>query len=233
MQQSLTETTTYPEHRVRRGHRPVLMKRAQFLFVLALLAIDAGVTWLSFYLSHAILDTNPDIDIGPFLEFWPLPAVYTLVLIGIFFVQRMYQRRRPVSHLDEFYKVILFNIIATLITVALLTLGLPHFDYHRSLIIFAAAINIGLLTLARTLHALIQWQAQARGVGDDRVLIVGAGEVGQMLLQKIALNRKLGYHMIGFIDNGKSDRTQRVLGMPVLGTLADIPWIIDSTTSTR
>ncbi|RIK56248.1 MAG: undecaprenyl-phosphate glucose phosphotransferase [Chloroflexi bacterium] len=227
MQQSLTETTSYPEHRVRRGHRPVLMKRAQFLFVLALLAIDGGVTWVSFYLSHAILDANPDVGIGPFWEFWPLPAVYTPVLIGIFFVQRMYQRRRPVSHLDEFYKIVLFNLFATLLTVALLTLGLPDFEYRRSLIIFAAAINVGLLTVARTLHAQIQWQAQAKGVGDDRVLIVGTGEVGQMLLQKIVLNPKLGYHMIGFIDHAKGDRTQKLLGVPVLGTLADIPWVIE------
>ncbi len=227
MQQSITETTSYPEYRARRGHRPVLMKRAQFAFMLALLAIDVGITWLSFYLSHAWLDANPDVIIGPFWEFWPLPATYALVLTGIFFVQRMYQRRRPVSHLDEFFKITLFNIFATLVTVAILTLGLPDFVYHRPLILFAAAIDVGLLTLARALHAQIQWQAQAKGVGDDRVIIVGTGEVGQMLLQKIAFNRKLGYHMIGFVSSGKGDRSQKVMGAPVLGTLVDIPWIIE------
>src|SRR5512134_2621515 len=104
MQQSLTESSTYPEYRIRRSNRPVLMKRAQFLFVLALLALDLAATWASFYISHSILDNNPDVVIGPFWEFWPLPTVYLTVLIGIFFAQRMYQRRRPVSHLDEFFK---------------------------------------------------------------------------------------------------------------------------------
>lgn len=227
MQQSLTETSSYPEYRVRRGHRPVLMKRPQFLFVLALLALDLGATWLSFFFAHAILDNNPDVVIGPFLEFWPLPTVYTVVLIGVFFTQRMYQRRRPVSHLDEFFKIVVYNVFAMLITVAVLTLGLPDFVYHRPFIGLGVVINIVLLTLLRTIHAQVQWFAQARGVGDDRVLVVGTGEVGQMLMQKILQNRKLGYHVTGFIDSGKNVRRQKVMGVPVLGTLVDIPSIIE------
>jgi Undecaprenyl-phosphate glucose phosphotransferase len=227
MQQSLTETSSYPEYRIRRSQRPVLMKRPQFLFILALLAIDLATTWLSFVAAHTILDKNPEVVIGPFLEFWPLPTVYTTVLVAIFFSQRMYQRRRPVSHLDEFFKLIIFNTFAMLITVAALTLGMPDFVYHRPFVLMGAGINIVLLTVLRAVHAQIQWQAQARGVGDDRVLVIGTGEVGQMLMQKILQNRKLGYHVMGFIDSGKNARDQKVAGIPVLGTLVDIPWIIE------
>jgi len=227
MQQSLTETTSYPEYRARRGHRPGLMKRPQFLFMLALLGVDLAAIWLAFYLSHSILDANPDVVIGPFLEFWPLPAVYTVVLVSIFFAQRMYQRRRPAGHLDEFFKIILQNVLATLVTVALLTLALPDFVYHRPFIAYATGLNTVLMTVLRAIHAQIQWTAQARGVGDDRVLVVGTGEVGQMLLQKILQNRRLGYHVIGVIDSGKGDRHQKLLGLPILGTLVDIPWVIE------
>src|SRR4029079_6260770 len=93
MQQSLTETSSYPEYRIRRNNRPVLMKRAQFLFVLALLTLDIVATWSSFYISYTLLDRNPDVVIGPFWEFLPLPTVFMTVLIGVFFSQRMYQRR--------------------------------------------------------------------------------------------------------------------------------------------
>jgi exopolysaccharide biosynthesis polyprenyl glycosylphosphotransferase len=227
MQQSLTETDSQPEYQTRRAHRPVFMKRTQFLFVLALLLIDGAAVWSSFFGVHFFLDTRTDLIIGPFLEFWPLPTVYSGVLVLIFFAQRMYQRRRPVSHLDEFFKIILYNIFALLFTVALLSLALPDFVYHRPLIVAAAGLNIVTLTLLRAIHAQIQWSAQARGVGDDRVLIVGTGEVGQMLLQKIVQNRKLGYQVMGFIDSGKHLRRQKLFGVPVLGTLVDIPWIIE------
>ena len=227
MQQSLTETNSYPEYRIRRSNRPVLMKRAQFLFVLALLLLDLVATWTSFYLSHALLDRNPDVVIGPFWEFWPLPTVYMFVLVSIFFAQQMYQRRRPVSHLDEFFKIVFYNVFAMLIAVAILALGLPNFVYHRPFILIAVVVNIVLMTMLRALHAQVQWLAQARGVGDDRVLVIGTGEVGQMLMQKILQNRKLGYHVMGFIDSGKNVRHQKVLNVPVLGTLVDIPAIIE------
>ena len=82
------------------------------------------------------------------------------------------------------------------------------------------------LTVARSLHAQIQWQAQAKGVGDDRVLLVGAGEIGRMLLQKIMGNPKMGYQVIGIVEKGEA--IDEIAGIPVLGGLADIPMIIET-----
>ncbi len=227
MQQSLTEVTSYEEYRARRGQRPLLMKRPQFFFVLALVILDLACTWLSFFLAHTLLDRNPDVIIGPFLEFWPLPTVYSVVMVITFFWQRMYQRRRLISHLDEFIKIFLYNVFTTLITVALLTLGLRDFEYHRSFIAYALGINILAMTLVRTLHAQVQWRAQARGIGDDRVLVIGSGEVGRMLLQKLIQNKKLGYQVVGIVTNGPEERHQTILGVPVLGNIIDTPWIIE------
>ena len=160
MQQSLTEVQSYAEYQARRGHRPVLMKRAQFAFVIALALLGIGCTWLSFYLSHRWLDSRPEVVIGPFLEFWPLPTLYSAVLVIIFFGNRMYQRRRAISHLDELFKIAIFNVLATLVTVALLTLGLRDFDYHMPFVLSAALIKVAALTVARTIHAQIQWKAK-------------------------------------------------------------------------
>ncbi|MEX1018407.1 MAG: sugar transferase, partial [Litorilinea sp.] len=234
MQQGLTDETSvtreYPSYESRAGRRPVLMKRTQFIFMMALLALDVGMVWIAFWISYWRLETNPEVLIGPFWEFLPLPGVYTVVVIGILFTQRMYQRRRPVSHLDEFFKLILYNLFALLVTVALLTLGLRDFDYHRPLALVGCALTIVLQTVARTLHAQVQWRAQARGIGDDRVLIVGAGEVGRMLLQKIHNSPKLGYQVVGIIDPYVGERGRTIEKFPVLGTLADIPRVIEQLT---
>jgi exopolysaccharide biosynthesis polyprenyl glycosylphosphotransferase len=226
MQQSLTETTTYADGNARRKHRPGFMKRAQFLFVSALIVLDIGCTWLAFFLSHQILDRDPDVAIGAFSEFWPLPFVYSIVLVGLFFVQRMYQRRRSASHLDEAYRIVLYNVFATLLTVAILTLLLRDFEYHRPLILYAAGINMVFLTVVRTIHAQVQWRAQARGIGDDRVLVIGTGEVGQMLFNKVMQNRQLGYEVVGLVD-ARDGRPAQAAGMPVLGNVVDLPWIIE------
>jgi exopolysaccharide biosynthesis polyprenyl glycosylphosphotransferase len=224
MQQSLAEVNPTDEFNARRS-RPVLMKRTQFIFVVALVVLDIVAIWAAYYLAYLVVQRNPNVIIGPFLEFWPLPTVNAAVLLGIFFVRRMYQRRRPLGHLDEFFKIILLDTLAVLFTVAILTLALPDFSYHRSFLGLAWLFSILLLAVLRMVHAQVQWQAQARGIGDDRVLVVGAGEVGQMLLTKITSNPKMGYQVVGVV--GKSDQPVDSLGYPGLGTLADIPWIIE------
>jgi exopolysaccharide biosynthesis polyprenyl glycosylphosphotransferase len=222
-----TGDAAFDEIVLRSGHRPGVLKRPQAVFMVLLVSIDVGSIWLAYFLAWTVTSRNPAIIIGPFFEFWPLPALHTAVLLATFFWQRMYQRRRPISHLDEFLKIALYNTFATLTTVALLVLVARDFDYHRQLVLLAWAFTIGILSFARTVHAQIQWQAQARGVGDDRVLIIGAGEIGQMLVHKVRQNPKLGYVVVGIVENGRQDRRQFPLDAPVLGALADIPRIID------
>jgi Undecaprenyl-phosphate glucose phosphotransferase len=228
MQRSLSNLQPQTaEYVTRRSQRRGLMKRAQFIFMVALWILDIAAVWLGFWAAYTFLVADPDFVLGPFVEFWPLPALYTAVMITIYFGQRMYQRRRPVTHLDELIRITTYNILTTLITVALLTLFLREADYHRALILVGAALVIVFDTLLRTVHAQLQWQAQARGLGDDRVLLIGAGEIGQMLMNKILHQPKLGYQIIGVVDVGKGVRPADMDGVPSLGTLADVPWIID------
>lgn len=227
MAQSVTQFPQIEEKPTQRIRRPGVLKRAQAIFMAALILIDIGSIWLAYYAAYMILDRDPRVEIGPFLEFLPLPVLTTIVLIGALFMQGMYQRRRAISHLDEFLKIILNTTFAILITVALLTLAMRDFEYHRSFVAYAWLLNIGILTFLRTVHAQLQWQIQARGVGDDRVLIIGAGEIGQMLLQKILSNPQLGYQVAGIVDHGKVNRLQHPKKIANLGTLADVPQIID------
>ena len=227
VQQSISDRTTPNEYVSRRNSRPGVMKRAQFFFMLALVVIDLGSVWLAFWSAHTFLQRDPDIVIGPFREFLLLPGAYTAVLVILYFSQRMYQRRRPVTHLDELFKITVYNLLAMLFSVALLTLFARDFQYHRALILLGAGLTIVYDTIGRVVHAQLQWQAQARGIGDDRVLLIGASEIGQMLLQKMLTHPKLGYQVIGVVDAGKGDRALTDLNAPMLGSLVDVPAIID------
>lgn len=224
---ALTADGTIDDFLLRSGHRPGRLKRTQAIFMAVLLFLDLSTVLLSYYIGWLIAHANPQNVIGPFFEFWPLPAVHLAVLLTTFFSRRMYQRRRPISHLDEFLKITLYNSFAALITVALLSLLLPEFRYHRQILIIAWGVTIVLLTAVRTIHAQVQWAVQARGVGDDRVLIVGAGDIGQLLLNRIQQNPRLGFRIVGVVDNARTERRNKVAEAPLLGTLADIPRIID------
>lgn len=216
-----------------RAQRPGVPKRAQLVFALSLAIVDLGCTWLAFFLAHRLTEMNltprlmelqPDIIVGPFVEFLALPVTQSLVLLSLFSSQRMYQRRRPLGHLDEIFRTAKLTTLCTLLTVALVSLFLRDFVYHRTFLGYAWLLNIVILTVGRTLHAQIQWNAQARGIGGDRVLLIGGGDSGRMILQRVQANPKLGFQVIGIVDNSS---TRSILNVPILGSVADIPRIID------
>lgn len=228
MQQSITNPPGTPpladQTSSRRANRPGILKRPQWLFMLVLMLIDLGSIWIGYAAAFAILTRDSKVALGPWQDLLPLPAIESAILLTTFFFQRMYQRRRPISHLDESYKVSRLITLAVLLTLALVALFLPDFTYRRNFVVYAWAIGMVLLVVARAIHAQVQWQAQARGIGDDRVLLIGAGEVGQMILQKILNTPKLGFRVVGIVDNSN---LRRLMGIPVLGSYADIPQIIE------
>jgi exopolysaccharide biosynthesis polyprenyl glycosylphosphotransferase len=64
-----------------------------------------------------------------------------------------------------------------------------------------------------------------RGYDITRVLIVGAGETGQIVLEKIQHAPELGYRVVGFVDNNHYQET--VSGVPVLGRPEEIRRLVD------
>jgi hypothetical protein len=56
-----------------------------------------------------------------------------------------------------------------------------------------------------------------------RVLVVGAGAAGQMIVREIRANPSLGMREIGFVDDDPLKMRVRIDGVPVLGNHGDIP----------
>lgn len=77
--------------------------------------------------------------------------------------------------------------------------------------------------LARRWKAIARQPAAAR----SRVLIVGAGEAGQLLAWRL-LNQEegKGYQVVGFIDDDPDKLGMRIHGLPVLGNRQSIPHVV-------
>jgi FlaA1/EpsC-like NDP-sugar epimerase len=59
------------------------------------------------------------------------------------------------------------------------------------------------------------------------VLIVGAGSAGSMILKDLLRSPSLGWHPVGLVDDDRRKVGRRLHGIPVLGTLASIPRVVD------
>jgi FlaA1/EpsC-like NDP-sugar epimerase len=65
----------------------------------------------------------------------------------------------------------------------------------------------------------------------QRVLIVGAGDAGAMVVRELQKNPQINQIPVGFLDDNPSKQKQQIHGVPVIGTLTDLARVLDSRTA--
>lgn len=207
--------------------------RVRTLFVIGLMFTDAVMIALAFLIAYVIraetAKIDPNVKLGAFSEYLGMLLVQVVAIVTVAFSSQLYHLVRAVSKIDEFYAVFGAASIGTMMSVAVSTLLFKsfEFDFPRVLIIYAWVFTILLVTLGRWLYRAVQVQLQMRGVGRDRVLIVGTGDIGQLVLDKIRNSPYLGYEVIGFVSKNGHSEGGELLGRPILGRADDLPQLID------
>jgi exopolysaccharide biosynthesis polyprenyl glycosylphosphotransferase len=201
------------------------MKRSQLLMVLLQVVLDVVLAATAFALAYRI-NLARDPSVGRFGPYVPQMLIFAGTVVAAIFASRLYTRRRGQPRLEELWTLTKAITLGTLIAVALISFAFKNsFDYRRPMMVLAWGLSIVLLTLGRFVHIQIQRALLRRGIGSSDVLLVGTGEVARMVLQKMLHSPQLGYHPVGLI--AVEDGAQRVLGLPVLGKLADLPKVIE------
>lgn len=102
------------------------------------------------------------------------------------------------------------------------SLGPP--SYPRSVFFIDAILlllMLGGLRLTRRIYGEL-----SRPGGFKRVLIIGAGDAGELIVRDMKGDPERVYEPIGFIDDDRTKVGRRIHGVPVLGTRADIEKVI-------
>ncbi|MDA0987598.1 MAG: nucleoside-diphosphate sugar epimerase/dehydratase [Chloroflexi bacterium] len=87
--------------------------------------------------------------------------------------------------------------------------------------IFTLAAFAGVRYRQRLITGLLwRWKATTRGYG-NRVLIIGAGEEGQLLAWRLKIQAD-DYHVVGFLDDDPLKQGMNIHGAKVLGTRQDV-----------
>lgn len=203
------------------------MRRPRVLYGLSLVAVDFAMSLLAFFIAYLARGWTLGKDIGPFDDYLPLALIQAASTVAVFFFYKFYHRRHAALLLDEIYRLVGAVSVATLITVAFITFALrDQLEFQRGMMLLAWGAELITITVGRAIHGRIHRRLQRRGVGAERVLIVGTGEVGRMILQKMQQTPGLGYQVVGFADtNGGGP--ERVMGLPVLGHIETLPHVIE------
>lgn len=199
------------------------------LYAFSLVFLDALMVGMAFTLAYILRSTipwpNELVDGAQFSRYWGLMPLQILTVGTTLFFFRQYYIPRAVSRVDQFYAVSAATTLGTMFSVSLAVFIFSNdFDFPRAMMIYAWLLAIVLIMLGRGLHQSIRMWLQSRGWGRDRALIVGSGEMGRAVLQRILWSPQLGYEVVGVVPG--DDNFEPLWDVPVLGQTSELPQLI-------
>ncbi len=114
-----------------------------------------------------------------------------------------------------------------LIVVVLFLLGMLDLVPRRVLLPYPVAVVV-MLGMPRLLYRLWKDHRHAgKGADAQRVLVLGAGRTGETLLRELRTDGR--YQPVGLLDDAQALKGAKVQGVPVLGTIDELPYIAQET----
>lgn len=181
-----------------------MTKRSRFLAFTILL--DVVLLNLAFALGYVVRYElqlfRPVLDPfqAPYADYLNFQLGYTVLFLLFLAVDGVYTRRRDGNWFEELYRIANATTTVVVILIAATFIVQP-LVYSRLLLVEAGLLTIALLSGARLIRRWVQTYRRKRGRGVDRVLIVGAGEMGRAVMRTFAARPELGYHVVGFVDD--------------------------------
>jgi nucleoside-diphosphate-sugar epimerase len=117
----------------------------------------------------------------------------------------------------------LFALLVTLIGPT----GLPRSVYVMDLLGSIVIVG-GVRFSIRAIRELAVQAAAATSGGRKKLIVVGAGDAGEMLMREITRTHSAKYEPVGFVDDSRMKLGERIHGVPVLGEISSIGRLVES-----
>jgi FlaA1/EpsC-like NDP-sugar epimerase len=209
------------------------------------LALDGGLIALSYYLAFQLrFDGGLKGRYEQLLDrtlWWVLGG--SIVVLALARVEQRRWRYSGQRDYEALARAVVITVVLTVVAIAVLRPAKVHathglgavtgVDLPDGVVALYFLLSLVLLMSARVavrsvyerrpLDALRSTPRRARNV-----MIVGAGDGGQLVLREILRNRELGLAPIGFLDDDPRKRGLRIEGVRVRGnTQGDLPRVLD------
>lgn len=208
----------------------------QLLFFVLDIIIVNGAYFLSMFLHRQF---SFDYVIFRFLVM-RIPVV-TLVYVGLFVLRKLYNNLWKYMGL---YEVINLSACATIATglcwtidsiggyivrvnnINILFEDMPLIVYVDAFM-FVCFFSIGIRVLYRTHHVLISDSNRKRANANKRIMIIGAGDMGNSVLHEMSLSQYKFGNPVVIVDDDVAKRDMRINGVPVRGNIENIPQLVE------
>lgn len=153
-------------------------------------------------------------------------AIYTVTTIAIFYITRLYSSMWSVAGIREAAHIVLACILTSLCQIAgmtMLQLTVPRSYFAISLIVLTGCE--GMIRLSYRIYKTLIKDRFA--VTDGRVMIVGAGTSGAVILKEMVSSQYVHGKIVCFVDDDKNKAGKFLNGVPIAGDRNDIPMLVE------
>jgi FlaA1/EpsC-like NDP-sugar epimerase len=190
----------------------------------AIVVSQAGLLVLTYYLSFLLrFDFLLSAEYQKvFVQTIPLVLIIKMAIFVYFRLFRGWWRYVGMSDLLDIIKAASASAVLLFASVYLMR---GFVGYPRSVIVIDMVLTI--LVIGGMRFAVRAYTESTRTlITTANALIIGAGSAGNAIAQELKNNERLGYSLIGFVDDDPAKRGERIHGIKVLGKTTDLPRII-------
>jgi exopolysaccharide biosynthesis polyprenyl glycosylphosphotransferase len=179
-------------------------------------ALDAVLVFVAFAIAYyaryelQIISPVQEFNRAPFVPYLPYAAVFALLVYLNYQGSGLYRSNRGRSWIEEVYNLGNGITNATVVTLGVYFVFQP-LVFSRLLLVYVAVITLVLLSLVRLARRFVQAYLRTKGIGVQRTLVVGAGDVGKSVLRTMIARQELGYLPVGYVDD-EAERASVDLG---------------------
>jgi Undecaprenyl-phosphate glucose phosphotransferase len=201
-----------------------VFNRLQRFWTSIKVAIDVAMLTLAFVLAYLTRFDALTAPIPPFRETLVTLALVLVVFPVAYRQSRLYATNRVRTHLEEVFELFKATITGSLVLVALTYFGRER--YSRLTLLFFAGYSFVLVAFTRVAFRMWLESLRRQGLNLKSILLVGAGELGERVVETIEHHRELGFRVTGVLSRDLLLPGTTVRGAAVVGTTDDLERIL-------
>ena len=196
--------------------------------------IDAAALSASFALAYYArlyvpLFARPNVA-PPLVDYAGVMAAHVLIVMGVFYLSRLYHLPRMVSRIDLARNILSNVAVGTVIAYGTAELLFEDtflsVDYPQSLFFYVTLFSVVLSGLGREGFRRVQVGLRRVKLDTDNLIIVGGGNVAQDIATRVQGDPTLGYTVVGMVTR-EGTAQGAIPGVKVIGSFDQLAGIID------
>ncbi len=208
------------------AHKVILNSMLYYKRQFAEMFIDFLLICLSFYAAN-LLRFGGILSQAERERLWEALPILIVIKLSSFYYFGLYRGMWRYVGLQDLFSAAKAVTVGSVASVFLILYFLGFQGYSRAafvidwllLLVCVSGVRIVLRTFKESLMRIYR-------DGGKKVLILGAGDAGEMLLREINNNRNLHYVPVGFLDDNLVKRGRKIHGIEVLGTCRELGQIV-------